>query len=90
MNTKHAQIRAQQRAIPPLAVRLLDEYGREMHAGGGTVITFLDRAAIRRIEQDYGRRPAAKLTEWFDVYRVSTTTGTTLTIGHRTRRLRRK
>ena len=90
MNTKHAQIRAQQRGIPPLAVRLLDEYGRELHTDSGTIITFLDRTSIRRIEQDFGRRPAARFSEWFDVYRVSTTTGTTLTIGHRTRRLRRK
>ena len=31
MNTQHAEIRAQQRGIPPLVDELLDRYGHEHH-----------------------------------------------------------
>ena len=90
MNTRHAEIRAQQRGIPPLVDELLDRYGHEQHDGHGAVILFLDKQSIRSMERDLGRRPVARLAEWLDAYKVRTSDGQTITIGHRSRRIWRK
>lgn len=90
MNTQHAQIRAQQRGIPPLVDELLDRYGQEQHDGHGAVILFLDKRSIRAMERELGRRPVARLAEWLDAYKVRAGDGQTITIGHRTRRIWRK
>jgi hypothetical protein len=90
MNTQHADIRAQQRGIPPLMDELLDRYGHEQHDGHGAVILYLDKRSIRLMERDLGRRPVARLAEWLDAYKVRAIDGQTITIGHRTRRIWRK
>lgn len=90
MNTRHADVRSQQRGIPPMVQQLLDLYGQEEHDGHGGVILYLSKASIRCMERDFGRRPVARLAEWFDAYKVQTTDGTTITLGHRTRRLWRR
>jgi hypothetical protein len=68
----------------------LDLYGHEEHDGHGSVVLYLDKRAIREMERDMGRRPVARLAEWLDAYKVRTTEGLTITIGHRTRRVWRK
>lgn len=90
MSREHAKVRAQQRGIPPLVDQLLDLYGQEQHDGHGAVILYLNKASIRRMERDLGRRPVARLSEWFNAYKVQGSDGRTVTIGHRTRRLWRK
>jgi hypothetical protein len=40
MTTKHAAIRAQQRCIPPLVDRWLDEFEEEEHDGHGFIRLF--------------------------------------------------
>ncbi|SEO24684.1 hypothetical protein SAMN05216404_11527 [Nitrosospira multiformis] len=90
MNTRHAEIRAQQRGIPPMVEQLLDLYGQEEYDGRGAITLYLNKNSIRNMERDLGRRAVSRLAEWFDAYKVKTTDGRTITIGHRTRRLRRK
>lgn len=90
MYTRHATVRAQQRGIPPLVDQLLDLYGQEEHDGHGAVVLFLSKTSIRSMERDLGRRPVARLAEWFDAYKVKSIDGSTITVGHRTRRLWRK
>src|SRR5258708_5110964 len=90
MNSKHAEIRAQQRCIPPMIDQLLDLYGQEEHDGHGAVILYLNRDSIRNRERDLGRRPVSRLAEWFDAYKVKSTDGHTITVGHRPGRLWRK
>lgn len=90
MNTRHAEVRAQQRGIPPMVDQLLDLYGHEAHDGHGAIVLYLDKASIRSMERDLGRRPVARLAEWLDSYKVKTTDGRTITVGHRTRRMWRK
>ena len=70
--------------------QLLDLYGQEEHDGRGAVVLYLNKASIRSMERDLGRRPVARLAEWLDAYKVKTTDGQTITVGHRTRRLWRK
>ncbi len=90
MNTMHAQIRAQQRGIPPMVDELLDRYGHEEHDGHGGVVLYMNKTSIRQMERDLGRRPVARLSEWLDAYKVKGADGRTITVGHRTRRLWRK
>lgn len=90
MNTRHAEVRAQQRGIPPMVDQLLDLYGREEHDGHGAVVVYLSKDSIRSMERDLGRKPVSRLSEWFDAYKVKTTDGRTITFGHRTRRVWRK
>lgn len=90
MNTRHASVRAQQRGIPPLVDQLLDLYGQEEHDGHGAVLRYLSKSSIRTMEREMGKRPVARLAEWFDAYKVITTDGITITVGHRTRRVWRK
>ncbi|WP_374657137.1 hypothetical protein [Inhella sp.] len=90
MNTRHADVRAQQRGIPPMVDQLLDLYGHEEHDGRGAIVVYLDKAGIRNMERDLGRRPVARLAEWLDAYKVKSTDGMTITVGHRTRRIWRK
>jgi len=90
VNTRHASVRAQQRGIPPLIDQLLDQYGEEEYDGHGGVVLYLNKASIRRMERDLGRRPVARLAEWLDAYKVRSKDGHTITIGHRTRRVWRK
>lgn len=86
--THHAQARAQQRGLPPFIEELLDRYGEERHLGSGAVVRYLSKRGRRLMEHDMGRQPVAKLTQWLDTYEVSTTDGITITVGHRTRRLK--
>jgi hypothetical protein len=86
----HAAIRAQQRGIPPLIDQLLETYGQEQHDGHGAVIVYLNKASIRKMEREMGRRPVARLSEWFDAYKVRATDGRTITVGRRFRRIWRK
>lgn len=88
--TKHAAIRAQQRGIPPMIDQLLDLYGQEEHDGHGAVTLYLSKKSIRTMERDLGRSPVSRLAEWFDAYKIRSMDGHTITVGHRTRRLRRK
>ena len=90
MNTRHAAIRAVQRGIPPMIDQLLDQYGDEEHDGHGAVIVYFNKRGLRNMERDFGRRPVARLGEWWDAYKVRSTDGHTITVGRRTHRLRRK
>lgn len=86
--TKHAQIRAQQRAIPPFVDRLLDEFGDEVHDGQGAIRVFFSHRSIRHMERAFGRRPVTLLNRYLNAYKVETTDGVTITKGWRTGRMK--
>jgi len=92
MQTRHAQIRAQQRGIPPFIDQLLDQYGHEEYDGHGGIVVYLDKRSIRQMERDMGKEPVRRLAECIrDVYKVrSSINGCTLTTGYRHTRIRRK
>lgn len=89
MNSKHANFRAQQRCFPPLMDEMLDRYGCEEHDHHGAVIVSFDKDGWRRMERDLGRHAVACLSRWRHVYKVRSTDGCTVTVGYRTRRIRR-
>lgn len=91
MNTLHATTRAQQRGIPPLVDQWLDQFGEKEYDGHGGVIRFFSRASIRAMERRFGSAPVRKLAEYFHAYKVeSSHDGHVITIGHRTKRIKRK
>lgn len=91
MYTKHAEIRAQQRGIPPLISLWLDQYGHEEYGSYGCISKYFTKASIRAMERDFGRKPIRQMQQYFDCYKVvSSRDGTTVTIGHRTKHLWRK
>jgi hypothetical protein len=90
MNTRHADVRAQQRGIPSMIEQLLDLYGQEEHDGCGAITLYLNKNSIRNMERDLGRRVVSRLAEWFDAFKIKNTAGRTITIGFRTRRFWRK
>ena len=90
MYTLHAQVRSQQRGIPPLIDQWLDFYGIEEYDGNGAVIVYLCKSSIRSMEKDLGKRPVSRMSEWLNAYKVRTTGGETITVGFRRNRIRRK
>lgn len=92
MNSRtHSAIRAQQRCIPPLVEEWLDVFGEESYDGHGGCLRFFSRSSRRAMERAFGRAPVRKMEEYLDVYKIeSTTDGTTITVGHRYKRIRRR
>jgi len=91
INSRHAEIRAQQRGIPPFIDQLLDLYGSEQYDGHGGVVLFLDRTSIRHMERDMGREPVRLLSTWRNAYKVkSSIDGRTITTGLRSEKIWRK
>lgn len=52
--TQHAQIRAQQRGIPPILIDLLLRFGAHEKAGDGTQTYFFDKTARRQVRSYAG------------------------------------
>jgi len=91
MYTKHASMRAQQRGIPPLIEQWLDEFGDEQYDGRGALVRYFSRRSIRRMERAFGRAPVRRMSEYWNVYKVeSTSDGALITLGHRVKRLWRR
>ena len=89
-STQHAQIRMQQRGIPPLIDQWLSEFGEEQYDGHGGVRRYFSRKSIRTMERVLGREPVRRMAEYLDAFKVeSSHDGRTLTVGHQTKRVRR-
>lgn len=86
--TNHASIRSQQRAISPMVVDLLLQFGTSEPAGDGASKVFFDKAARRRI-QKYAGPLASILNEYLDVYAVVASDSRIITTAHLTHRIRR-
>lgn len=90
-STHHADVRAQQRGIPPLILQWLDEFGEEVYVGNGAVKCYFSARSIRRMEQAFGRKPVQLMRRYLNSYKVeSSSSGVTITTGRRTSRVRRK
>jgi hypothetical protein len=73
-----------------MADEALDRYGQEQYDGHGAIIVFMTKASRRAMERDWGHRAVAKLWELLkDAYKVMTTDGQIITVGHRYQRITR-
>jgi hypothetical protein len=86
--TKHAADRQRQRAIPPLVIDWLEQFGAVEHQACAELLYF-DRRALKRLSSYTGG-----LSDQFEVlrnaYLVRGTNGHIMTVGYRTRRINRK
>lgn len=89
MLSRHALARMQQRGIGADAIELVLQYGREHHDRHGGMIVCLDKRARRRMQRAGGVR-SGDIDALNGVYVVLATGGLVLTVGHRTRRVRRQ
>ena len=81
--TRHARVRLQQRAIPPMIVGLLEQFGSEFRSGDADIIMF-DKAAKKKLTHAFGGPRGLKAFEpWLDAYVVMSNDGSVLTAGHR-------
>jgi hypothetical protein len=87
--SRHAEIRSQQRSIPPLIVDWLVQFGAETYDGRGAMVRHFDRPSLRQLEKHVGRSVVSRLSELLDAYVVTDSDGTIITVGHRFKRVSR-
>jgi len=87
--TVHSRARLQQRAIPPLVVDLLMQFGTASRANGAERLMF-DKSAVRRLRHHLGGDRGLKVMErWLNVYAVVGDNGFVVTAAHKSKRFRR-
>ena len=87
--TKHALIRSQQRAIPPLIIDWLCKYGCRLTGMNGTTVCFFDRESRRYLASEVGQVVVRRLSDMMDAY-VVLSNDCIVTVGHRYKPLARK
>ena len=88
MNTRHTDVRMQQRGIPPLIRDWLLQYGKESHDHHGAIIRYFDKEAVRSLRRQVGSAPVCRMAEFMNAYLVERN-GVIVTVGHRSKRFRR-
>lgn len=86
--SQHATRRSQQRAIPPMVIDLLLEFGSSEPAGDGASKVFFDKTARRRLKT-YAGTLSGIINEHLDVYVVVDADNKVITAAHLTERIRR-
>ena len=87
MMSRHAAVRAQQRAIPPIVVDWVVAYGRAIrHKGADTY--YLDRKVRKKLKCEIGSIAFRRMEDLLDVYVVVSDDYTVITVGWRYKRLR--
>ena len=86
--SNHASVRSQQRAIPPILLDLLIQFGASEPSGDGTSKMYFDKAARRRLKA-YAGPLAGLLNEHLDVYAVVSSDSKVITAAHLTERIHR-
>jgi len=86
--SKHAAKRSQQRAIAPMVIDLLLQFGSTEKAGDGASRVFFDKAARRRLDA-YAGPLAPLLRQHLDLYAVMAANGNVITVAHRLERIHR-
>ena len=85
--SKHAEVRSQQRGIPPLIIQWLEDFGEQTHDHNGAVILYFTKKSRRRLEKTVGREVTRRVSEWLDSYAVQSLDGNLITVGHRYQRI---
>lgn len=87
-SASHAEIRCQQRGIPPLVIDLLLRFGCHAHDHDGAEVVFFDQRARRQVKR-YAGGLIGKLSQHFDSYAVIAD-GRIVTAGTRYKRVNRE
>ena len=86
--THHATARQQQRGIPAYVIDTLINYGKVNHDHHGAEILTFPKAVRQRLRNTLPKSKYVALESHFDCYAVLKE-GCLLTVGHRTRRIKR-
>lgn len=84
--SRHAEIRAQQRAIPPLIRDWLVQHGRRTYRHGALVCYF-DKKSRKSLAALYGHAVVDQLSSLLNSYLVITDDEEVITTGHRYKRI---
>lgn len=87
--SRHASTRMQQRAVPPLVVQWLAQFGARQRARDSAELVYFDKAARRRLIQAFGEVVVRRLGPLLDAYLVQADDGDVVTVGWRIERVRR-
>ncbi len=85
--TTHARVRMQQRGIPPVALDVLLDYGREARGLRGHLIVHFDKRSRRRAARELGSSTFRSVERYLDAYAVVGRDDVVVTVGHRWRRV---
>jgi hypothetical protein len=85
--TTHARVRMQQRGIPPAALDVLLDYGREAHDHHGCRIVLFDKRSRKRAARELGERSFRAVERYLDTYAVVGPDDAVVTVAYRNRRL---
>ena len=88
MKSRHAETRMQQRAVPPLVVNWLQQYGEEKHDHRGAVIRYFSKQSKRALQRDIGNLPIKRMSDYLGTYLIERD-GVVITVGHRYKRIKR-
>lgn len=83
--THHADIRCQQRSIPPFVVQLVLDYGCRRHQRDAELV-FLDKSGRKKLKRELGPKILARIEDQLDIYIVEKE-GLILTVGHRLKKI---
>tara|TARA_E500000318_G_scaffold107527_1_gene116956 strand:+ start:11162 stop:11434 length:273 start_codon:yes stop_codon:yes gene_type:complete len=86
--SRHAQTRLAQRAIPPVAIDWLQQFGQAQRTGDATRYAF-DKKGRRRLEGYLGSIGLKSLKKVLDAYMVISDDETLITAGYRTQRFQK-
>jgi hypothetical protein len=87
--SEHARARIQQRAIPPLIVDLLMQFGSPYHCGGAERLMF-DKKALKLLRHHLGGKRGLTVVErWLNVYAIIGDNASVVTTAHKCARFRR-
>ena len=87
--TNHARTRIQQRGIPEAVVESLLDFGRETYNHRGGLVVYFNRRAREGVRQACGKEIYKRMEAHLDAYAVVGHSGNIVTVGHRTRRIKR-
>ncbi len=85
--SKHAELRSQQRGVPPLVIEWLLRFGDSAWDHRGGQVKYFTRRSRHRVENVVGHEVMRRLHEFLDCYAVVATDGTLITCGHRYKRI---
>lgn len=84
----HALARLKQRAISPLIVDWLLDFGATKHDKHGAEIRFFDKPSKRKLRRSVGRKVVDMLSKQLSTYLV-VQDDCVITVGYRTKKIRR-
>ena len=85
--TVHAKERSQQRGIEPMALHLLQQYGKELHDHRGARIMYFDKNSWKEMQRSEGKRAIRNLSEMLGIYAVfALEDDRVITVGHNFKR----